>query len=63
LKSCIAEILKAVQKVLVCLKWNRVSASLFEALTSFLIISRCIIREMGTVSERDRRENEKAHYM
>jgi hypothetical protein len=54
---------KTVQKVLVCLKWDKVSACLCEALTSFLMISRCIIREMGIVSERDRGENEKAHYM
>ena len=52
---------KAVQKILVCLTRDKVSAFLFEALTSFLIISRCIIREMGTGSERDRGETEKAH--
>jgi len=48
-KLYIAEFLKAVLKVLVCLKWDKLSASLFEALTSFLILSLFIIREIGTV--------------
>jgi hypothetical protein len=46
--------IKSVQKVLVCLKWDKVSVSLF----SFLII-----RKMGTVSERDGGENDNVHYL